>query len=418
MILFEFKLISLLFLIIASTNGFEEYKGYKIYEIIPSSVTQSNILYKISLKNEEIDMLTLTKLPNVPARALVPPKHQQKFENDLISNGITFRLINSNVSNSIFYNNFHNFFKRATRQHILEDYYRYNEINSFLKDLAERFPERVSVKKVGDSYEGRAINAITITNGKNSLTSKNVIFIDAGIHAREWIAPSTALYIIYQLVEKFDENKHLLENYDWIVIPLVNVDGYEYTHKSQRFWRKTRKPSSAICYGTDGNRNFDFHWGEQGASSLPCQETFKGEKAFSEPETQIVRDILLSLTGRGKMYLTLHSYGNLLLYPWGYTSALPENWKDLDEVCKAGSNAIKLSTGTNYRVGSSTNVLYAAAGGSDDYALGVAKIPIAVTMELPSGGSGFDPKPSQIRKMVTEAWIGIKAMAEKVIEKY
>jgi len=87
-----------------------------------------------------------------------------------------------------------------------------------------------------------------------------------------------------------------------------------------RMWRKTRKPISSSCYGTDANRNFDFHWGEVGASSYSCADTFRGETAFSEPETQLVRDLLLSLSGRGKFYLTLHSYGNYLLYPWGWTS--------------------------------------------------------------------------------------------------
>lgn len=59
-------------------------------------------------------------------------------------------------------------------------------------------------------------------------------------------------------------------------------------------------------------------------------------------------------------------------------------------MAKAGALAIRKATGTRYTVGSSTNVLYAAAGGSDDYALGVEKIPISITMELPSGGSeGF-----------------------------
>lgn len=62
--------------------------------------------------------------------------------------------------------------------------------------------------------------------------------------------------------------------------------------------------------------------------------------------------------------------------------------------------------------------MYAAAGGSDDYALAVARIPISITMELPGGGTGFDPSPEQIAPFVSETFIGIKAMAEKVISKY
>lgn len=98
---------------------------------------------------------------------------------------------------------------------------------------------------------------------------------------------------------------------------------------------------------------------------------------------------------------------------------LPKNWKDIDEVARAGASAIRQSTGTVYEVGSSTNVLYAAAGGSDDYALGVKSIPVSITMELPGGGSqGFDPPASRIKAIVQETWIGIKAMALKVNQKY
>lgn len=98
---------------------------------------------------------------------------------------------------------------------------------------------------------------------------------------------------------------------------------------------------------------------------------------------------------------------------------LPDTWQDLDEVATAGANAIRDATGTRYTVGSSTNVLYAASGASDDYAFAIQKIPISITMELPGGGLvGFDLPPSQIRRVVQESWTGIRAMALKLYEKY
>lgn len=86
-------------------------------------------------------------------------------------------------------------------------------------------------------------------------------------------------------------------------------------------WRKTRRPSSnSQCYGTDPNRNFGFHWGEIGASSDKCHDTYRGGQAFSEPETKVIRDIMESIKSSCVFYLTIHSYGNYLLYPWGFTS--------------------------------------------------------------------------------------------------
>lgn len=171
--------------------------------------------------------------------------------------------------------------------------------------------------------------------------------------------------------------------------------------------------------GTDGNRNFDFHWGEVGASANSCSETYRGKKAFSEIETQVLRDAVMKISDTCKFYLTLHSYGNYLLYPWGYTSDLPETWQDLEEISQVGAKAIYRATGTNYTVGSSTNVLYAAAGGSDDYMFAVGKVPISITMELPGGGRyGFDPPASDIQRIANETVIGIFAMIEAVADKY
>lgn len=100
-------------------------------------------------------------------------------------------------------------------------------------------------------------------------------------------------------------------------------------------------------------------------------------------------------------------------------SDLPDTWRDLDEVAAAGASAIQAATGGKYTYGSSTNALYPAAGGSDDYAFAEADFPISFTMELPGGGSaGFDLPESQINAAVSEAWIGIKAMALKVNDKY
>lgn len=81
---------------------------------------------------------------------------------------------------------------------------------------------------------------------------------------------------------------------------------------------KNRKPTSH-CFGTDINRNFDFHWGEEtGPSSNPCSETFRGENAFSEPETRAWKKLMQSLNGTCKFYLSLNSFGKYLLYPWSY----------------------------------------------------------------------------------------------------
>ena len=83
---------------------------------------------------------------------------------------------------------------------------------------------------IGRSFEGRRIYGVKISNDLNSGV-KPTIFIDAGIHAREWIAPATALYLIRKLSLLASLNDTITQNIDYYIVPLVNPDGYEYSHE-------------------------------------------------------------------------------------------------------------------------------------------------------------------------------------------
>lgn len=99
-------------------------------------------------------------------------------------------------------------------------------------------------------------------------------------------------------------------------MPVLNPDGYVYSHEYDRFWKKSRsqhvaKPSGGlldsamtwlqqkrtggekICYGVDLDRNWLYHWGKRGSSKAPCNEFYAGPAPFSEPETKAVSDFLM-----------------------------------------------------------------------------------------------------------------------------
>lgn len=98
---------------------------------------------------------------------------------------------------------------------------------------------------------------------------------------------------------------------------------------------------------------------------------------------------------------------------------LAPNNDELQDVGQAGYDAIYAYSGRKYLVGNAAILMYPAAGASDDYAYARADARISITMELPSGGKqGFDPPPSDIKPYVEESWIGIVAMANRVIAKY
>lgn len=275
---------------------------------------------------DSVDVIIPSRIIGKPMRILISPDRVYGILEYLQSNAIKFTLINENVAETIRNEN------RVKRDVLnlttgiisFQNYQRFDVINNYMEQLQKQYPERVKLMNIGQSYEGRKLNAILLTkNGTQQLPfTKPLILIDAGIHAREWIAPATALYVIQQLAENSSYYEQELQMYDWLICPVVNPDGYEYSHDYDRLWRKSRKPADisklSDCVGVDINRNFDYYWSYSGGSENPCAETYQGSKAFSEPEAQALRDLFFKVNATCSMYLTLHSYGNYLLYPWGY----------------------------------------------------------------------------------------------------
>uniref|UniRef100_A0A0A9YSJ1 Carboxypeptidase B n=2 Tax=Lygus hesperus TaxID=30085 RepID=A0A0A9YSJ1_LYGHE len=290
-----------------------------------------------------------------------------------------------------------------------------DQIDAYLDYLKGRYPELVDVQTIGQSVEGRKIRVVKIQPRIAVKGPRPKILVDAGIHAREWIAPAVALYMINQLVENNHLYKNLTENLEWHIIPLLNPDGYAYSMTEDRMWRKNRaNTSNPQCPGVDLNRNFDIFFGGQGTSQDPCDETYTGAGPFSEPEARALRDYAMSLN-HIRLYLTLHSYGQYFLYPWGFGDSLPRDWKDLDKLGRIAQHAVQKVRGTKYRVGSSTRLLGAAAGGSDDWMKGRAGVKYSYTVELPGGGErGFDLPSSRILGVSQETWEGLRTMANYI----
>ncbi|XP_042242037.1 carboxypeptidase B-like [Homarus americanus] len=201
---------------------------------------------------------------------------------------------------------------------------KYEEILEYLKELPRQYPDRVRLEEVGHSVESRPIHLLVISSDVHSSSTANkpVILIDGGIHAREWVSPAAVLYIVEQLLQ----SPAMTSDVEWRTLPLLNPDGYIYTWTKDRLWRKNRATTSEIgCVGVDLNRNFGFHFGESGTSPKPCSTVYHGPVAFSEPESQALRDTLQQESSRTKAYVTFHSYGQFVLHPWGYTDKVSKN---------------------------------------------------------------------------------------------
>ncbi|XP_043237769.1 carboxypeptidase B-like [Amphibalanus amphitrite] len=290
-----------------------------------------------------------------------------------------------------------------TAYHSADDHHQYMDfIEQNYKGLCETF-------SIGTSTEGRDLRGVKCGLGKRE------VWIDGGIHAREWVSPAVVSCLIREYSQRSVNHQDLLRKHTIYMLPILNPDGYEYTRsggRRRRFWRKTRSrnPGSS-CIGADPNRNFDAHWGETGSSMDPCSDIYAGSRPFSEPETRALRDFLLGRVHAMKMYISFHSYSQMLFVPYAFSKERPADYKELLRVAKAGEKAIRRTSGKAYRVGQASQLLYEAAGGSDDWAKSKAGIKYSFTFELrDKGRQGFLLSASQIEDTCTEIVAAVDTM--------
>jgi len=297
-----------------------------------------------------------------------------------------------------------------------ESYHTWEEVQAYLDTLAAEFPQYASVSTIGKTYQGRPMKIIKIQS--NPSVPKKTIWLDGGLHAREWIAVPTVSYIADTLLRSYKTNQNstfLLDNFDFIIAPILNVDGYEYTWNGDRMWRKTRSPNSrSVCVGTDPNRNWGFHWGEAGSSTQACSDSYQGPSPASEIEVQTIQSYLCGIKNLVG-YINFHAYSQLWLSPWGYTDALPAAYTDQNNLSAAAVAAIKSVYGTTYEYGPISTTIYPASGSSADYTYGVCGVKYSYGVELRDTGKyGFLLPSDQIIPSGIETFAGIVAMGQYI----
>uniref|UniRef100_A0A182P4X8 Peptidase M14 domain-containing protein n=1 Tax=Anopheles epiroticus TaxID=199890 RepID=A0A182P4X8_9DIPT len=237
------------------------------------------------------------------------------------------------------------------------------ETNLWLEALVAKYAPKCKLQSIGKSYEGRDINAIFINTQHNKK-----VFIVANMHAREWAAMTSAIFIIHELLRNPNSYREA-SNYQWIVVPIANPDGYEYTKTVDRIWRKNRTPQANNAIGVDLNRNFNYMWDHlmRPEDDNPREETFRGPWPFSEPESQAIGNFLQQNANSLMMYVDLHTYGEYILIPWGYTTDPAPNVDWLRSVAHAGSSAAYFQTNQFFEVGTPAELVYTVSGSSMDY---------------------------------------------------
>ncbi|XP_049877988.1 carboxypeptidase B-like [Pectinophora gossypiella] len=401
----------------------DKYEGHQLYRVAGSSEEITNL-------DNNLDILSANPASRSTSgkfEALVrlSPEEKAEWIPYFERNGMTYTKVVDNLATIL--RDEENKIEQARRRRdsdvpIWEDFRRHEEINEHLDALAAEYPDTVTVINAALSYEGRQIKLVRISTSRFEDLRKPVIVIDAAVHAREWITPPVALYIINQLVVDIVDSD-LTERLDWIIIPLVNPDGYEYSIDEDRMWRKTRSlnhPGSFECPGVDGNRNFDHEWGTNENAGNPCTIVYEGPTPFSESETRVIRDAVQQQINRAAMYISLHSFGSMFLYAWGNNGSLPINGLSLHlagvRMAQAIDN-VALEGADTYIVGNAAQVLYFTTGTSRDWTRAVG-VPLTYTLELPGYEYGFLVPSDYLPQIVTETWSGIREGAKYVIDVY
>lgn len=275
-----------------------------------------------------------------------------------------------------------------------------------LRQLGESEPEIAELREIGRSVENRPIWALRI--GERRGTEHKLLFMGCH-HAREWISVEVA----YLLAEHLVKNAGQAPVRDWLqrgeiwVAPMVNPDGHEFSRTQDRLWRKNRRPNTDGSIGVDPNRNYGYMWGTldiNTSSHVPSDPTYVGPRAFSEPETRAVRNLVARELFRG--VITYHSYSQLILYPWGYTDQPIQDAADratMTKLAKRMQRLIRDVHGSTYTPQQSSQ-LYPTAGDTTDWTYGEYGIP-SFTIELRPDSfenGGFILPPDEIQPTFEE----------------
>ncbi|NWT08497.1 CBPA1 Carboxypeptidase, partial [Vireo altiloquus] len=412
------RLSLLLAALVAVATCTETFVGHQVLRVVPKNDEELQKVQELqALEHLQLDFWLAPRGLGFPVDIHVPFPSLQPVKAHLEASGVSYSIMIEDVQALVDEEQME--MLRSSRQLSLntdtfnyEAYHTLDEIYNFMDMLVAENPNLVSKLEIGRSTEDRPLYVLKFSTGG---TNRPAVWIDTGIHSREWVTQASGVWFAKKIVQDHANNEgvaSILETMDIFLEIVTNPDGFAFTHSKNRMWRKTRsKHSGSICVGVDPNRNWDAGFGEAGASANPCTETYHGPYANSEPEVKSIVDFVKS-HGNIKAFISIHSYSQLLLYPYGYTTTPAADQKELHELSAKAVEALSSLHGTKYKYGSIITTIYRASGGTIDWTYNQG-IKYSFTFELrDTGRYGFLLPAKQILPTAEETWLALKVIME------
>lgn len=282
-------------------------------------------------------------------------------------------------------------------------YFTYDEMLQELNRMAELYPNLISPLQQVDSslrtQEGHPIFWLRVSDNPLQEEAEPEVLYTALHHAREPNSLSQMIFYLWYLLEQYGndpEVTYLVDNTAMYFVPCVNPDGYIFNQLpgGGGLWRKNRREIDGEKKGVDLNRNYGYQWGTDdfGSSPNPDSPVYRGPAPFSEPETRAIKQ--LCERHNFQISLNYHTYGNLLIHPWGYNDA-----PTAEDALFKGFGGV-LTEQNSFRLGTATETVgYIVNGSSDDWMYGATNTKnktYAYTPEVGSYFQGFWPNPADI----------------------
>ncbi|XP_072865438.1 carboxypeptidase A5 isoform X2 [Chlorocebus sabaeus] len=369
--------------ILAAALGQMNFTGDQVLRVLAKDEKQLSLLRDLEgLKPQKVDFWRGPARPSLPVDMRVPFSELKYIKAYLESHGLAYSIMIKDIqvlldeereamakSRRL---------ERSTSSFSYSSYHTLEEIYSWIDNFVTEHSDIVSKIQIGNSFENRSILVLKFSTGGSRHPA---IWIDTGIHSREWITHATGIW----------------------------------TANKNRLWRKNKSIRPGVfCIGVDLNRNWKSGFGGNGSNSNPCSETYHGPSPQSEPEVAAIVNFITA-HGNFKALISIHSYSQMLMYPYGRSLEPVSNQRELYDLAKDAVEALYKVHGIEYFFGSISTTLYVASGITVDWAYD-SGIKYAFSFELrDTGRYGFLLPATQIIPTAQETWMALRTIMEHTL---